>query len=261
VEETDMEKEIQAVESKIEKDKEEKELEAANYEPTKNSELENQVKEGIERLIEVVKDTKKENEYESKLDDNKKLTKQQEDSIINGIFEKIEMDNREKLDDNLKNEIRKQVSDILKAENIKDFKSEANRIMEKVFTKIKNVDEKRVPVGVEPKKDGRTYKEVLAQSPTPTQASMEAIAKVVMSYLNKESSETCNKYISTVPKADCSIAHKNLYGVMIAKGIDVEPIVIPEQKERMEKININSWYFISKPYKEENLEKEVEETE
>lgn len=93
------------------------------------------------------------------------------------------------------------------------------------------------------------------------QASIDSITKTVSDYLNRETSETCNQYISTLQKPKCTVAHKNLYGLLVSKAIEVEPIADEAQKERMDAVKQAAWYFISDPYKAENLEKEVEDND
>lgn len=143
-----------------------------------------------------------------KTEDLNSLSEEQEKNIIDGISEKIE--NKENFTYEVSQQIRKQVSDNLKAENIDNYEAEADRIMTKVDSKISEVVSKEPP---KPAVDTRTDEEVLAALPQPLQASLEKIATVAQDYLNKEASLTCNKYISSMPKPQCTSGHLNLFGL------------------------------------------------
>jgi len=210
---------------------------------------------------------------EGSVDSKTKLTSDQAKKITKGIVAKIQ--NPKKLNTQMKKEIGKQVQANLSKENIKHAESEASKIMDKVEKKIdekveakkadalkkldaataeknqaKTADLKKVLEVPEPKPaaDTRTDLEVLAETPTPVTDKVQMATKEILKFIELESSETCNQYITTLPKGDCMKSHSQLYSVLAAKSLSPAEILNAAMKKKMDRVKEAAWYFVSNPY-------------
>lgn len=214
-----------------------------------------------------------EDKADDKVEAKTKLTSDQAKKITKGIVAKIQ--NPKKLNNEMKKEIGKQVQANLSKENIEHAKTEASEIMDKVQKEIdqkleakKTDDLKKLDAETtkkiktktedlkkvlevkksEPAADTRTDLEVLGETPTPVTEKVEKATLEILKFIEIESSETCNQYITTLPKGDCMNSHSQLYSILAAKNLSPAEILNTSMKNKIDRVKQASWYFISEPY-------------
>lgn len=89
---------------------------------------------------------------------------------------------------------------------------------------------------------------------------INSVGQSVLTFIEKEANDICNKYIEEMSKQDCIRKHKNLYSLLISKKLRPDSIENKEKKQIVENLMNAAWYFVSDPYdyKKMNLEQNIE---